>query len=67
MHKLYFVRMVAASYVDAIVFLFTAEDDEAAKALGLSMIADAYRHLYRVDKVEVVCMTPDEVLCYEPV
>lgn len=67
MHKLFFVRMVSRNYAEAIVFLFTADDEDTAKATGLSMIAEQYRADYRVDKCEVVCQTPDEVLCFEPV
>lgn len=67
MHNLYFFRARNDQF-EEIVFVFTAKDAFAAKDYGLSMIAEEYREGYakRVHIV-LICQTPNEVLCFEPI
>ena len=68
MNTLYFFRARHAAECQQVVFLFTAENDDDARAQGLAMIAEPYRADYSHDvEVEIVCRTLDTVLCFEPV
>jgi hypothetical protein len=68
MHKLYCVKFEDWSSISdtGIVYLFTAESEKDAEAKGLTMINPDYVSRYRLVRVEFVCNTPDEVLCFEP-
>lgn len=69
MNKLYFCKIVLKdrfTTASDVVFCFTATDEDDAKVKGLAQINPDYVNEYKVDKVEFMCNTPDEVLCFEP-
>lgn len=66
MNTLYFVKFRDVEY-NPIVFLLTADNEIDAERHGLQLIADQYRHEYKLASCEAVCQTPDEVSGFEPV
>lgn len=66
MNKLYFFRG-RSHEAGQVVFLFTADNENHAIELGKEMINPQYLSDFYQFHSELVCQTPDIVLCFEPV
>lgn len=66
MNGLYFVKLRNHEWSD-VTFLFTARCPCEAAIMGRECINPIYHDQFKVVRVERICSTPDEVLCYEPV
>jgi hypothetical protein len=66
LNNLYFVQMRNAEWQD-VNFVFTADNEDKAKELGMDMINPQFRAGFKVHKVEFICTTPDTVNAFEPV
>lgn len=67
MNTLYFVKLVDPSSVYPVVFCLTAVGPTEAIVNAYEGVNPNYRGLYLVDRVEIVCQTPNVVEWFEPV